>query len=498
MSIECEINSLLKYGGSINLIDKNDFDYIYNKLNGLFKSGTSSSKEISYDEKEVGEILKYLLDYAIETGLIEDNITERDLLDTKIMGLLTPRPSEVVREFQSRYTVNPIEATNYFYKLAINTNYIRMNRVNKNIKWDTDSKYGLIQMSINMSKPEKDPKEIAKAKDVKTSGYPKCLLCKENVGYAGNYNWPARQNLRLIPTILSNHTYYMQYSPYVYYNEHCIVLNEDHVPMVINKTTFDNLLEFTDWLPHYFIGSNADLPIVGGSILTHDHYQGGHHHFPIEDAPTIREYFSGKYQDIKIEILQWPLSTIRLTGLNRVVIGQCADDILQYWINYNDESVDILSHSGEIRHNTITPIVRRNGEFYEMDLVLRNNRATAKYPDGIFHPHIARHHIKKENIGLIEVMGLSVLPARLTSEMDNVKKYLLNKEDVDLGVHEIWANSIKDKHNYTEDNIDQLIRDEISLVFVEVLEDAGVFKMTNTGLEAFHKFMEGLIHDLNK
>ena len=440
-------------------------------------------------------LIEDMLDYAVKVGLIEDNITERDLFDTKIMNCIMPRPSEVVNKFYQIYDEKKQKATQYFYDLSIHSNYIRKARTDKNIKFSHYYKYGDIQISINLSKPEKDPKEIAKAKLAKSTGYPKCLLCKENVGYAGNMNHPARQTHRIIPLDLNGKTYNFQYSPYVYYNEHCIIFNNEHVPMVINRQTFENLFTFIEKFPHYMIGSNADLPIVGGSILTHDHYQGGRHRFPMQDASVIKEIEIKGYENIKVQMLNWPLSTLRLTADDKEVLVDLSDKILNHWINYDDVSCDILSHTNDVRHNTVTPIARMDNNRYQIDIVLRNNRTNDEHPLSIFHPHAKHHHIKKENIGLIEVMGLAVLPARLKDELECLKLCLLKKKCIDdlesLKKHKEWFEYLQTLE-FDEQSIDEFIEKEVTKKFVSVLENAGVYKMNQKGIEGFTRFVDSL------
>ena len=488
-----QINRLIYFGLQHHLISEDDEIYAVNLLLDLFHLDHFTKEEMSEELEVATDILEEMLDYACQEGLIENNITERDLFDTRIMNCLMPRPSEVVQTFKEYYKEDSKKATKYFYDLSIASNYIRKTRTDKNIRFKQFYKYGDIEITINLSKPEKDPKEIMKAKTIKASGYPKCLLCKENVGFAGNFNHPARQNHRIIPLMLNGYRYYMQYSPYVYYNEHCIIFNENHQPMVINENTFRSLFSFVKQFPHYMLGSNADLPIVGGSILTHDHFQGGHYIFPIEGATVVKDISLDKYPDLQISVLNWPLSTIRVRSTNDEQMIRFALDTLNKWINYSNEKLDIIAYSEKTRHNTITPIVRKKNGMYEMDLVLRNNRTSEKYPDGIFHPHQNLHHIKKENIGLIEVMGLAVLPARLKDELEVLKECLLGKKNIleisNMKKHEAWYNELK-SHDFNEDTVDQLLKEELTHKFVNVLEDAGVFKMNEEGKEAFIKFVE--------
>lgn len=488
-----KINQLINYGLENQIISLYDVDYSINMLLDLFK--LDCFERTTVEKIDYYLLIEDMLDYAVKVGLIEDNITERDLFDTKIMNCIMPRPSEVVNKFYQLYDENKQKATQYFYDLSIHSNYIRKARTDKNIKFSHYYKYGDIQISINLSKPEKDPKEIAKAKLAKSTGYPKCLLCKENVGYAGNMNHPARQTHRIIPLDLNGKTYNFQYSPYVYYNEHCIIFNNEHVPMVINRQTFENLFTFIEKFPHYMIGSNADLPIVGGSILTHDHYQGGRHRFPMQDASVIKEIEIKGYENIKVQMLNWPLSTLRLTADDKEVLVDLSDKILNHWINYDDVSCDILSHTNDVRHNTVTPIARMDNNRYQIDIVLRNNRTNDEHPLGIFHPHAKHHHIKKENIGLIEVMGLAVLPARLKDELECLKLCLLKKKCIDdlesLKKHKEWFEYLQTLE-FDEQSIDEFIEKEVTKKFVSVLENAGVYKMNQKGIEGFTRFVDSL------
>lgn len=488
-----KINQLINYGLENQMISLYDVDYSINMLLDLFK--LDCFERTTVEKIDYYLLIEDMLDYAVKVGLIEDNITERDLFDTKIMNCIMPRLSEVVNKFYQLYDENKQKATQYFYDLSIHSNYIRKARTDKNIKFSHYYKYGDIQISINLSKPEKDPKEIAKAKLAKSTGYPKCLLCKENVGYAGNMNHPARQTHRIIPLDLNGKTYNFQYSPYVYYNEHCIIFNNEHVPMVINRQTFENLFTFIEKFPHYMIGSNADLPIVGGSILTHDHYQGGRHRFPMQDASVIKEIEIKGYENIKVQMLNWPLSTLRLTADNKEVLVDLSDKILNHWINYDDVSCDILSHTNDVRHNTVTPIARMDNNRYQIDIVLRNNRTNDEHPLGIFHPHAKHHHIKKENIGLIEVMGLAVLPARLKDELECLKLCLLKKKCIDdlesLKKHKEWFEYLQTLE-FDEQSIDEFIEKEVTKKFVSVLENAGVYKMNQKGIEGFTRFVDSL------
>lgn len=490
------IDRLIGYGLKKGLLEKEDIDYTRNKLlYTLCLPSYEGNGEVVECKEELVCILSDIIQYALEKGLVSDSITEQDLFDTKVMDCILGRPSEIVRKFNELLKKSPKEATDWYYDFSKATNYIREDRIIKDVKWQADSPYGKLDITINLSKPEKDPKAIAAAKKLVQTGYPKCLLCRENEGFAGDMNKPARENHRLIPLTLSGENYFLQYSPYVYYNEHCIILNEGHVPMKIDRAVFLKLLEFTEKFPHYMAGSNADLPIVGGSILTHDHFQGGNYEFPMARAGLREEVRFKGYEDIKAGVVDWPMSVIRLTGKDYKKIAELADKILGIWRGYSDEAVDVLAESDGEPHNTITPIARRRGEDFEIDLVLRNNRTTVEYPLGIFHPHDKLHHIKKENIGLIEVMGLAVLPGRLKSEMDSLRTALLEgkdiREDEVLGKHADWVDEFMAKHkDFNKDNAKEIIRQEIGLVFSEVLTDAGVYKDDEKGRKGILRFIE--------
>lgn len=506
MNIYTAIDSLAEYGVKKGLIGEYDRIYVRNRLlEKLALNEYEESKEPLCEDIE--SILGALCDHAYEKGIISDNgVTSRDLFDTSVMGLLTPAPSQVIAAFREKYKSSPKEATDYFYSLAKDSDYIRTYRVKKDLKWLYNSeKYGDIEITVNLSKPEKDPKAIAAARNMPQSGYPKCLLCIENEGYAGNMQKPARQNIRLIPLSLDGEDWRMQYSPYVYYNEHCIVLNSEHTPMKITASTFRKLLEFVTFLPHYFIGSNADLPIVGGSILSHDHMQGGNHTFAMAKASAEREITFAGYEDINACIVRWPMSVIRLSGTDRSRIALLADRILTLWRGYSDPEANVAAfgkltpdtpdeiESDGTPHNTITPIARRRGELYELDLVLRNNVKTAEHPLGLYHPHAEVHNIKKENIGLIEVMGLAVLPSRLKKEIDLMKDAILSgkpfESDEKLKAHAKWFEEFRDKYEFTPENTAEIIRKEIGATFERVLEHAGVYKCTPEGREAFLRFV---------
>lgn len=490
------IDRLIGYGLKKGLLEKEDIDYTRNRLlYTLCLPSYEGNGEVVECKEELVCILSDIIQYALDTGLVSDSITEQDLFDTKVMDCILGRPSEIVRKFDELLKKSPKEATDWYYDFSKATNYIREDRIVKDVKWQADSPYGKLDITINLSKPEKDPKAIAAAKKLVQTGYPKCLICRENEGFAGDMNKPARENHRLIPLTLSGENYFLQYSPYVYYNEHCIILNEGHVPMKIDRAVFLKLLEFTEKFPHYMAGSNADLPIVGGSILTHDHFQGGNYEFPMARAGLREEVQFKGYEDIRAGVVDWPMSVIRLTGKDYKKIAELADKILGIWRGYSDEAVDVLAESDGEPHNTITPIARRRGDDFEIDLVLRNNRTTEEYPLGIFHPHDKLHHIKKENIGLIEVMGLAVLPGRLKSEMDSLRTALLEgkdiREDEVLGKHADWVDEFMVKHkDFNKDNAKEIIRQEIGLVFSEVLTDAGVYKDDEKGRKGILRFIE--------
>lgn len=496
--INYEINRLINFATQQGLICDEDKIYSTNMLIGLLGINEFEINDISETLATPTPILSNILDYAVEKNMIENTVTERDLFDTKVMNCVMPRPSEVINKFKELYCISPEKATKYYYNLSIASNYIRKDRIDKNIVWKAPTEYGDLDITINLSKPEKDPRDIAKAKLVKSSSYPKCLLCKENEGFYGNMNHPARQTHRIIPMNFNNNKWFLQYSPYTYYNEHCIILNSEHIPMKISRQTFSNLLSFTDVLPHYFAGSNADLPIVGGSILSHDHYQGGYYTFAMETALIEKNYYISGYEDIQIGRVKWPMSVIRISSENKNKLVDLADHILTSWRAYSDESVDILSHTGNEPHNTITPIGRKREGKYELDLVLRNNRTSKEHPLGIFHPHSEVHHIKKENIGLIEVMGLAVLPARLKEELSLLKDYLLsNTKDISkdevVAKHSDWYNYIIKKYSdINEDNAEDILRKEVGLKFLEVLNHAGVFKRDSEGSAGFDRFINTL------
>ncbi|MBD5457086.1 MAG: UDP-glucose--hexose-1-phosphate uridylyltransferase [Lachnospiraceae bacterium] len=502
--IQENIIKLVSYGIANGLCSEADRVYTMNRLLELFEldspevDGEEIDTSLTMENEELEKVLGEMLDYAYERGILKENsVTYRDLFDTRIMSMLMPRPSEVTGKFGQLYEQSPRAATEYFYKLSQDSDYIRRYRIAKDQKWVTSTDYGDLDITINLSKPEKDPKAIAAAKNAKQSGYPKCLLCIENEGYAGRVNHPARQNHRIIPVEINHSQWGLQYSPYVYYNEHCIVFNSQHVPMKIDHAAFCKLFDFVKQFPHYFVGSNADLPIVGGSILSHDHFQGGNYEFPMAKAPIDREFRIKGFEDIQAGIVKWPMSVIRLSGKDTKRIIALADHILETWRGYTDEEAFIFAETDGEPHNTITPIARKRGENYELDLVLRNNLTTEEHPLGVYHPHANLHHIKKENIGLIEVMGLAVLPARLKTEMAELAEAILSgrniKEDEVLFKHAEWVEEFLPKYtDISENTIHEILQKEIGLVFLQVLKDAGVYKRTEEGAEAFDRFLAQL------
>ena len=490
------ISELVKYGIQRGLIDAEDKVFVINRLLEVF--GLNSFEWSDEEVREIHCILSDMTDYAVENGIIEeDTITNRDLFDTKVMGIITPMPSSVRSKFRELYEKSPKLATDFYYRFSQDTNYIRVDRIVRDEKWKADTEYGEIDITINLSKPEKDPRDIAKAASQSKSEYPKCLLCKENEGYAGTLSHPARQNHRIIPIKLNEQNYFLQYSPYVYYNEHCIVLNGQHTPMKIDRDTFAKLFDFIRQFPHYFVGSNADLPIVGGSILTHDHFQGGHYTFAMERAEMEKEFKVPGYEDVTAGIVHWPLSVIRIRHKDPERLIDLADHILKKWRNYTDPDAFIFEQTNGEPHNTITPIARRRGEEYELDLTLRNNITTEERPLGVYHPRPEYHHIKKENIGLIEVMGLAVLPSRLKKEMESLADCLVSGKDVSsvggLEKHADWVKDFLPKYaEITQENVWDILKEEIGEVFVKVLEDAGVYKCTEEGRKAFERFINTL------
>ena len=505
MTFDENVKRLVQYGIESGLVPEEERIYTTNQLLELFGEEEYTEPETEFKDVDLEEVLEELLDYAVEKGVLKENsVVYRDLFDTKIMNCLVPRPAQVIGTFKELYKESPVKATDYYYKLSQDTNYIRRYRIKKDIRWKVPSQYGDIDISINLSKPEKDPKAIAAAKLAKQSGYPKCLLCRQNEGYAGRVNHPARQNHRIIPVTINHSDWFFQYSPYVYYNEHCIVFNAEHTPMKIEKATFGKLLDFVEQFPHYFVGSNADLPIVGGSILSHDHFQGGHYEFAMAKAPVEKELVFKGFEDVKAGIVKWPMSVIRISAPQKERLIELADKILLAWRGYTDEDAFIFAETEGEPHNTITPIARKRGNDYELDLVLRNNITTEEHPLGVYHPHAKLHHIKKENIGLIEVMGLAVLPARLKDEMAALEQAILDgaeiREDEVLAKHADWVEEFLPKYGFTAgsglegeitpEKLHEIIQTEIGLVFKEVLLDAGVYKCTEEGRKAFRKFVD--------
>lgn len=501
MDINVLIDQLITYALRQKLIAPEDKNWAVNELLSVLK--LDEYKPTGFNGKTPDypcEILSKICDWAAKQGLIApDTVTMRDLFDTKLMGVFAARPSETTKEFFALHKKNPKKATDKFYHDARALDYIRTARVAKNLAWKARTPYGNLDITINMSKPEKDPKDIAAALKMKASSYPLCLLCKENEGYAGRINHPARQTIRLIPLDLlkDGEPWYLQYSPYVYYNEHCICLSGKHEPMKLTKKSFARLLNFVELLPHYFIGSNADLPIVGGSILTHDHFQGGRYTFAMAKAPVEKTFKMAKFPRVKAGIVKWPMSVIRLNGPKQDLI-EAGDYILKKWRTYSDPKADIIAKTGDTPHNTVTPIARRKGNSYELDIVLRNNRTTDQFPMGIFHPHAEVHHIKKENIGLIEVMGLAVLPARLAKELKDLEPYLIRKDvkgirkNETLAKHAPWAETLLKKYTFTAKNTSEILQAEVGRVFAKVLEYAGVYKRTPEGKAAFERFIKKL------
>ena len=492
MDVNMYITALVQYGLDKKLIEPCDKAFMINQL--LTPQQLDSYEPAENRPMALEQILKGLTDDAVNRGIISDDITSRDLYDTKLMGILTPMPREVRSTFEALYKQSPKAATDWFYKFSQDTDYIRRYRIQKDLRWKTVTEYGNLDITINLSKPEKDPKAIAAAKSAPQSGYPKCQLCAENEGYAGRMNHPARQNHRIIPITVAGADWYLQYSPYVYYNEHCIVFNAEHTPMKIDKAAFEKLLDFVTIFPHYFVGSNADLPIVGGSILSHEHFQGGCCSFPMERAPLEQSFCFRNYEDVQAGIVKWPMSVIRLNGADKERIAQLADRILGCWRKYTDEAAFIYAETEGVPHNTITPIARRRGENYELDLVLRNNITTEEHPLGVYHPHAELHHIKKENIGLIEVMGLAVLPARLKQELADLETAILEGTPLtgELKKHEAWVKDIQARYMLNEENIASILKIEVGKVFARVLEHAGVFERSMGGRVAFMRFIEAV------
>lgn len=503
--IQKDIRRLAVYGKKTGLLTKEDEIYTINRLLELFELDELEDLDepaLAEVEKtgveDLEDILSGMLDYAYEKGILKENgVVYRDLFDTKIMSLLMPRPGEVIKTFQELYEKDPVEATDYYYKFSRDSDYIRRYRIAKDMKWIAETEYGDLDITINLSKPEKDPKAIAAARTAKQSGYPKCLLCRENEGYAGRVNHPARQNHRIIPVTIQGDTWGFQYSPYVYYNEHCIVFNGQHVPMKIDRNAFCKLFDFVKQFPHYFVGSNADLPIVGGSILSHDHFQGGSYEFAMAKAPIEREFTVAGFEDVKAGIVKWPMSVIRISAADSDRLIALADKVLTAWRGYTDEEAFIYAETDGEPHNTITPIARKRGDNFELDLVLRNNITTEEHPLGVYHPHAELHHIKKENIGLIEVMGLAVLPARLKQELETLADAIVAKKDIradeSIEKHADWVAEFLPKYeSVTSENVMGILQNEVAQVFSKVLEHAGVYKRDEEGQNAFDRFVQSI------
>ena len=492
-----EIQRLISYALKNKLITQDDTCVIRNQFMEVFRLTDWQVSNAEYSDETIEEILAPLIEYACENGIISDTANSRDLFDTKLMGILTPMPREVIADFGRNYRISPKQAAERYFDFCKKVNYVRAERIAKDMKWTYESEYGTLDITINRSKPEKDPRDIAAAKSQKSTAYPKCQLCPENAGFAGNINHPARQNLRPVPITVNGEKWQLQYSPYGYYNEHCIVFNEKHVPMKIDNSVFEKLFDILDYLPHYFVGSNADLPIVGGSILSHEHFQGGNYTFAMAKAPIETEFVLEKYPKVKAGIVKWAMSVIRVTSEDRKQLSDCCAYILEKWRGYTDESAFVFAETNGVPHNTITPIARKNGDIYECDLVLRNNITTDERPLGVFHPNPSLHHIKKENIGLIEVMGLAVLPSRLAEELKAVEDALLSGKDLTANPltasHAEWAREIARKNpDISKENAAEIIRAEVGRAFERVLLDAGVFKRNDAGRQAFNRFVDTL------
>ena len=491
------IKKLVEYGIKTGLTPECERVYTTNLLLDLFGENNYEDVETDMENLDLEEILAGLLEEAKERGLVEDSVVFRDLFDTKLMNCLLPRPAQVQQEFWKEYEKSPEAATEFFYKFSQDSDYIRRYRVKKDMKWKVDSPYGEIDITINLSKPEKDPKAIAAAGAAKAVSYPKCQLCMENEGYAGRADHPARETHRIIPLTINGTRWGFQYSPYVYYNEHCIVFNGQHVPMKIDRDAFVKLFDFVKQFPHYFLGSNADLPIVGGSILSHDHFQGGNYTFAMAKAPIEIPVSIPGYEDVEAGIVKWPLSVLRIRSKYEKRLIDLADHVLQAWRNYTDEEAFIYAHTEGTPHNTITPIARKHGEMFELDLTLRNNITTEEHPLGVYHPHAQYHNIKKENIGLIEVMGLAVLPSRLKEELEILAEYIVEGKEIQsnekIEKHANWVKSFLPKYeNISRDNVMDILKEEVGIVVTHVLEDAGVYKCTEEGRKAFLKFINSL------
>lgn len=496
--IYANIQNLIDYSINNHLIDKEDALVIRNQLMDALHVCDWQDEPASGADAPIDDLLQPLVDYACANGVIEDTTASRDLFDTRLMGIVTPLPREIIRDFHAAYEQSPETATEWYFDISRKTNYVRAGRIAKDMKWKSDSAYGVLDITINRSKPEKDPRDIAKARAGTSTAYPKCQLCAENMGFAGNRNHPARQNLRPIPLTIHGEPWFLQYSPYGYYNEHCIVFNSMHIPMVIDAEVFDKLFDFVALFPHYFVGSNADLPIVGGSILSHEHFQGGHYTFAMETAPVERTFALSGYPEVSAGVVKWPMSVIRLNSTNKAELTKACAHVLKAWRSYTDEAATIFAFTGNTPHNTITPIARMRDGVFECDLVLRNNLTTEDRPLGLYHPNPTLHHIKKENIGLIEVMGLAVLPARLAVELEAVKNALLSgdalADNPQTASHAQWAEELLRSHpEFNADNAMDIIHAEVGAVFEQVLCDAGVFKRDEAGQAAFDRFIQTVL-----
>lgn len=495
VNLDLELSRLIRYGLQRGLIGQEDRVYAVNRMLALLGAREFAWQKTEEELPYPAEPLERICDWAAEQGVLEDTRDRRDQLQTELMDCMTPRPSEIVKKFYALYEQDKKAATDYYYGLSRATNYIRVDRVEKDRLWTAPTEYGDLVITINLSKPEKDPKAIAAAKNAPQAGYPKCALCRENEGFLGSANQAARGNHRLIPLTLCGEPWFLQYSPYVYYNEHCIVLSEEHRPMKVSRASFEHLLDFVSLLPHYFVGSNADLPIVGGSILSHDHFQGGRCEFPMAKAPVREKVSFPGFDSVEAGVVRWPMSVLRLRSPNKEELIELSDRILAKWREYSDESAEIFAYTGEVPHNTITPIARRRGEDYELDLVLRNNRTTEEHPLGLFHPHAEYHHIKKENIGLIEVMGLAILPPRLLTETELLQKALAHPgqaEEIlsrpEMEKHRAWYEELR-AAGVTAETAEKAIKDSIGTIFGKILGNAGVYKDTEAGREAFRRFI---------
>lgn len=491
------IQKLIDYGVKRNIITVEDIYFVRNRLLDILCLADFEDNDAECESEDIDQILLPIIEYAVESGIIADTTNSRDLFDTKIMGALMPMPREVIRNFEERYDISPDFATEWYYRFSQDVNYVRAGRIARDLKWVHDTDYGRLDITVNLSKPEKDPRDIAAAKNVVSSAYPKCQLCIENTGFAGHANHSARQNLSPIPITVGGERWAMQYSPYGYYSEHCIAFNTQHVPMKIDSKVFGKLFDFVEYLPHYFIGSNADLPIVGGSILSHEHFQGGRYSFAMERAEVEREFEIKGFPTVKAGVVKWPMSVIRLCSDNKSALAECADRILSAWRSYSDPNAMIFAETNGVPHNTITPIARKDGDSFVCDLVLRNNITTADRPLGLYHPAPELHHIKKENIGLIEVMGLAVLPARLANEIGFIEKSIISGEDIRsnpaIAHHADWIDEVKVKYsNISKDNVRSIIEEEIGEIFLKVLLDAGVFKRDKEGKAAFNRFIKSI------